>query len=236
MYKEFKRILINNKTRILYKLPKSNKLYIKNKGKMILYSDFKKNNKPKKMKGGIYNESDLNRTITRNGIEVIADEQSLEPIEDPINLQPIPKNRAILVNGVIYNVSTINEWVSRGNTTNIQRVPITPSKINEIKNKFIESQSENKSEILDKSIANKMKKLVIKLYDLNMQITNLPQSGNGLRHLIDLSRQVNETNGEINLLINNNNWLKSSKVMKEIFKSDQEIRDGLATWINSLDT
>ena len=112
-YKECKRVLIGKKERILYKLPQSNKLYIKYNGKMIGYKEYK-NLKKKKQKGGhLYTEQDKKHRIKINGIEYLEDlDNRGNPLEDPTSLIPIEVINAILFDNKFYDVNTLYSWIN----------------------------------------------------------------------------------------------------------------------------
>lgn len=64
MYKKYKKVIINGKNRVLYKLPNSNKLYIKFKRNIILYKDYKK------LKGGIMYDKKIGNRIREILVEI----------------------------------------------------------------------------------------------------------------------------------------------------------------------
>jgi len=144
-FKECKRIIIGKKERILYKLPNSNKLYIKYNGKMVGYTEYKKNMKNKKQKGGYrYQETDKNNIIEINGIKYIKDldypTQQI-PYEDPINGLELKQEDAILFDEKFYDINSLYSWInytsSYGNNNKIvphTRRPFTNNEIININN------------------------------------------------------------------------------------------------------
>lgn len=128
-YQACSKVTINGKKRILFQKTGSTTKYIKSKGRYVKFSAYKKalkkkSEKPKKRqekRGGTgkYTEKDLRNTIRLNGKLYIRDKDSPnEPLLDYIgNMKPIAVNKAILVNGRIYNVASIFHWMSKGNTT-----------------------------------------------------------------------------------------------------------------------
>jgi hypothetical protein len=66
-----------------------------------------------KLKGGaVYTEADLENTITANGITFILDkDQPDSPLDDMITMEPIQAVRAVLLNGRVYDIYSIQRWV-----------------------------------------------------------------------------------------------------------------------------
>jgi len=116
-FKECKRVMIGKKERILYKLPNSNKLYIKYNGKMVGYTEYKKNLKikGKKHKGGyIYNEGNINDVVEIDGIKYVKDLDYTDkevPYIDPIMNEPIKQENAILFDTQFYDIESLYRYI-----------------------------------------------------------------------------------------------------------------------------
>ena len=131
-YQACSKVIINGKKRLLFQKTGSTTKYIKSKGRYVKFSAYKKalkkkSEKPKKTqktqktqkrqkrRGGTgkYTEKDLRNTIRIDGKLYIRDKDSPdEPLLDHIgNMKPIAVNKAILVNGRIYNIASIFNWM-----------------------------------------------------------------------------------------------------------------------------
>jgi hypothetical protein len=102
----------------------------------------KTHNKPikaKKMKGRGYTDENLNtyEVDKLDGIQYIFDRIENEFVNDPITLSRIPKQNAVLVNNIIYDVNSIYEYVfNYGNTKDIYRKTISGDMLDYIENKY----------------------------------------------------------------------------------------------------
>jgi hypothetical protein len=222
MYKEFKRIVINNKVRILYKLPKSNKLYIKSNKTFVLFSDYKK-----KIKGGIAE------------LEILNNRDENDEILDPINLSPIPENKQILIKNYIYNIDTIYQWVSAlgNNFDPFTRLPYSDDEKNKIWEKYISVYKPNRPELIqDRTTANKLLRLLVDLYNASVDFekTNTHDlretvSSNYQNRLLVIQQQIMK-------FIKDHEWLQSSDVIYQILiNQPTHIRIYLSNFANQID-
>lgn len=138
-FKECKRIMIGKKQRILYKLPNSNKLYIKSNGRMVAYTEYKKY---RKQKGGYaYTEEDKYKNpISRNGINYIRDLDYPDKnmiYEDPISGEELKQEDAMLFDAKFYDVNSLHTWINTSASTKTvphSRRKFTPNEIYNINN------------------------------------------------------------------------------------------------------
>ncbi len=82
--------------------------------KILSKYKLKKTKKSKRKGGAIYTEADLGEVVKLDdGIEYIEDKDKKGyPLEDIITNEYIPKNKAILVNELIYDVDSIYTWIT----------------------------------------------------------------------------------------------------------------------------
>lgn len=118
LYEPCSKVVINGKTRILYMKKNKKTKYIKSKGKYIKFSDYKKRYKVKGGERGPYIDTDLDNIA--HGF--IYSYRRNEYPTDPITNKYIKKNKAILVNGWIYNINSIYKYILQGNNSD----PKTP--------------------------------------------------------------------------------------------------------------
>ena len=122
--------------------------------------------KHRKTGGGVYTEKDLNDVITVAGIEYIKDKDDGTPLQDIILSHNIPKERAILVNGHIYDVYGIYEWMIdkyEATTDPVTRAPFDENLINRISELFLKTAdvvSEKQVNAFNEVIAVKFKEKV----------------------------------------------------------------------------
>jgi len=124
MFKKYKKVIYNNKVRILYKLDKSKSLYIKYKNEFILYSYYKK--------------------IKKGGMKDIFSKLNVkEPIcetrECIISLKSIPKDKLIVLKDVPYNVSKLQKWINSQKSdvkTDVYRRPLNMTEIQQVQKKY----------------------------------------------------------------------------------------------------
>lgn len=218
---EFKKVMINNRSRILYKQKGHNKLYIKDKGRIIGFTEYKQQYKIKKQKGGVYENGDIEKYSKINEMDnkeyIVNKENISEFEEDPISGEIIPKSQAILFDGKIYNVETLYKWINRTNKpyNSINIVPhtrreFTTDEINNINNLFQATILSDPKELLLKEF----KKLIRERNDLYFRqgsmddyswVENMPEK-----------LDINEKN--IKNIIEKEPSFKSSKLILDIVK------------------
>jgi hypothetical protein len=226
-FKECKRVMIGKKERILYKLPNSNKLYIKSSGKMIGYTEYKKNLKikGKKYKGGyIYNEGNINDVVEIDGIKYIKDLDYTDkevPYIDPIMNESIKQENAILFDTQFYDIDSLYKYIQTPGIAK-KMVPHTRREFTDSEIKKIEDFRKRNTKTLKlsgnemikidltNSNGNELKDNMISENKFNIFIKSIPYNSRGAYHPFE-SGPIKNDDRLYNSLINSTN-LKDSYV------------------------
>ncbi len=239
-FREFKRVLIGNKTRILYKMKGSNKLFIKHNKKMMGYTEYCKINskKTKKMKGGeLYNNEDLKKTVEIDGIKYIEDKDKKgTPLNDMIDNEPIPANKAYLCDEKVYNVDGLYNWIhaERSNqSVPHSRRPFTALEKQEIDNLYFTVNNIPRPATVSEEVANRFIEILNREYRFNHRHDDMGgyDMGENMGMAVRIMRELERD--RTNMLITYPE-LNSRQVVENVLARQPRLLNEFRNWINRL--